>query len=127
MTNDQFDLKRRTKTFALRIIKMYCALPKRTESQVIGKQILRSGTSVGANYAEADNARSRAEFISKMGDSLKELSETKYWLELLTEADIVKPAKLDPLMNEARELTAIFATIIAKSRAREKQPLVIGH
>ena len=77
MSNAQFDLKQRTKAFALRIVKMYCALPKRTEAQVLGKQVLRSGTSVGANYWEADCARSRAEFVAKMGDSLKELSETK--------------------------------------------------
>jgi four helix bundle protein len=125
MSNDQFDLKRRTKTFALRIVKMYCAMPKRTEAQVLGKQVLRSGTSVGANYCEADSARSRAEFIAKMGDSLKELAETAYWLELLVEGGIVKSEKLQPLLQENRELTAIFATIITKTRSREK--LDIGH
>lgn len=127
MTNDQFNLKPRTKAFALRIVKMYCALPKRTESQVLGKQVLRSGTSVGANYCEADCARSRAEFIAKMGDSLKELSETAYWLELLIEGGIVKSAKLEPLLKETRELIAIFATIITKTRHRNREALDIGH
>ncbi len=127
MSNAQFDLKRRTKAFALRIIKMYCALPKRTEAQVLGKQVLRSGTSVGANYWEADCARSRAEFVAKMGDSLKELSETAYWLELLIESGIVKLAKLEPLLKETRELTAIFATIITKTRRRDREALDIGH
>jgi four helix bundle protein len=76
MQNENKDLKPRTKEFALRIIKMYCALPKTTVAQVLGKQVLRSGTSVGANYREANRARSKVEFISKMGDCLKELDET---------------------------------------------------
>lgn len=123
MTNDQFDLKRRTKAFALRIIKMYCALPKRTETQVLGKQVLRSGTSIGVNYSEADSGRSRAEFIAKMGDSLKELAETACWLELFIETSLVKPSKLQPLLQETRELAAIFATIITKTRSREKSDI----
>jgi four helix bundle protein len=120
MTNDQFDLKPRTKAFALRIIKMFAALPKNTIAQVLGKQVLRSGTSVGANYREADNARSKAEFLAKMGDSLKELSETSYWLELLIESAVVKSSRLQLLVDETRELTAIFASIITKARRHEK-------
>jgi len=73
------DLKERTKFFALRIIRMYSALPKSTEALVLGKQVLRSGTSVGANYREASQGRSKAEFVAKMGDCLKELEETTYW------------------------------------------------
>ena len=73
------DLKERTKNFALRIIKMYSALPKSMEAMVLGKQVLRSGTSVGANYREASQGRSKAEFVAKMGDCLKELEETTYW------------------------------------------------
>ena len=73
------DLKDRTKKFALRIIKMYSSLPKSMEAKVLGTQVLRSGTSVGANYREASQGRSRAEFIAKMGDCLKELEETTYW------------------------------------------------
>lgn len=86
------DLKLRTKDFALRIIKMVVALPKRIEAQVIGKQVLRSGTSVCTNSREAESSRSRAEFIAKMGDSLKELSETSYWLELLGETNLSNPS-----------------------------------
>jgi len=82
----------------------------------LGLQVLRSGTSVGANYHEADSARSRAEFIAKMGDSLKELSETTYWLELLIESEIFPSKKLTPLLNEAQELKLVFAAIIKKTR-----------
>jgi len=78
------DLPERTKAFALRVIRMYTALPKTTEAQVLGKQVLRSGTSVGANYREANRARSRAEFTAKVGDCLKELDETAYWMERIT-------------------------------------------
>jgi len=73
-----------TREFALRVIRMFSALPKTTEAQVLGKQVLRSGTSVGANYREAQRARSKSEFIAKIGDCLKELDETAYWLDLLT-------------------------------------------
>ena len=112
MQNKNKDLKPRTKAFALRIIRMYAALPKSTVAQVLGKQVLRSGTSVGANYREAYRARSRAEFIAKMGDSLKELDETMYWLELLIEADIISAHKLSDLADETSQLTAIFVSII---------------
>lgn len=111
------DLKLRTKDFALRIIKMDVALPKRIEAQVIGKQVLRSGTSVCTNSREAESSRSRAEFIAKMGDSLKELSETSYWLELLSETELIKSQRLQPLLIETQELTAIFASIIKKPRS----------
>ncbi|MGH9900349.1 MAG: four helix bundle protein, partial [Pyrinomonadaceae bacterium] len=77
------DLRQRTKAFALRIVKMYAALSKSAEAQVIGRQVLRSGTSVGAHYREACRARSDADFISKIEGSLQELEETIYWLELL--------------------------------------------
>ncbi|HEY0049727.1 MAG TPA: four helix bundle protein [Pyrinomonadaceae bacterium] len=80
------DLKTRTKSFALRIIKLYKALPNTVEAQIIGKQILRSGTSAGAQYREGTRARSNAEFISKIESALQELEETAYWLELLIEA-----------------------------------------
>ena len=80
------DLRKRTKEFALRIIKLYTALPKTTEAQILGKQILRSGTSVGAHYREACRAKSNADFISKIEGGLQELDETLYWLELLARA-----------------------------------------
>lgn len=80
MQNEEKDLRDRTKQFALRIIEMFSLIPKTTEAQVLGKQLLRSGTSVGANYREAYRGRSKAEFIAKCGDSLRELEETAYWL-----------------------------------------------
>jgi four helix bundle protein len=80
------DLQVRTKAFALRVVRLYCALPKTTEAQVLGKQVLRSGTSIGAHYREAMRARSPAEFVSKIEGGLQELEETSYWLELLIES-----------------------------------------
>ena len=109
-------MRNRTKSFALRIVRMFSALPKTTEAQILGKQVLRSGTSVGANYREAFRARSKPEFISKCGDCLKEVEETAYWLELLVEGDLVAAEKLAPLRQECEELTAIFVSIIKSSR-----------
>jgi len=111
------DLLVRTKEFALRVIRLYSALPKSTEAQVLGKQVLRSGTSVGANYREANRARSKAEFIAKIGGCLKELVETAYWLELLAESSIVPNAKLADLRDECDQLLAIFTTISKKTKA----------
>jgi four helix bundle protein len=120
MKNEEKDLLPRTKMFARRIIRVYCSLSKTdTVAQVLGKQVLRSGTSVGANYREANRARSKAEFISKMGDCLKEADETLYWLELLLDEQIVPAAKLQPLTAEASELVAIFITIIKRARGHE--------
>jgi len=115
------DLKDRTKRFALLVIKMFSELPKTTVAQVVGKQVLRSGTSVGANYREADRARSTAEFVAKMGDCLKELDESIYWFELLVDGEIVSGEELDPLIKEANELTAIFVTIINKTKKNNAQ------
>ena len=117
MKNEEKDLLPRTKMFARRIIRLYCSLSKTDiVAQVLGKQALRSGTSVGANYREANRARSKAEFISKMGDCLKEADETLYWLELLLEEKIVQMTKLQPLATEANELVAIFIIILKKAR-----------
>jgi four helix bundle protein len=112
------DLAQRTKSYALQIIRMYSGLPRGAVAQVLGRQVLRSGTSVGANYREANRARSKAEFIAKMGDCLKELDETSYWLELLVEASIVAESNLSVLLNETSQLIAIFVTIIKKAKAR---------
>lgn len=111
-----FELRERTKLFGLRIVRMFVALPKTDEARVLGKQVLRSGTSIGANYREAHRARSKAEFIAKVGDCLKELDETAYWLELLTESGIVPPAKLTSLQDETNQLLAILTTISKKSK-----------
>ena len=116
MQKDETDLRGPTKDFALRIIRMFSALPKTTEAQLLGKQLFRSGTSIGANYREAYRGRSKAEFIAKCGDSLREIEETAYWLELLVKAGIVSAKKLQPLRQESDELTAIFVTILKRSR-----------
>lgn len=110
------DLLQRTKAFALRVIKLVAALPKSPPSPVLGNQLLKSGTSPGANYREAHRARSRAEFAAKIGDCLKELHESLYWLELLAESGTVAAVRLQPLMGECNELLAIFTTISKKAR-----------
>jgi four helix bundle protein len=112
------DLKPRTKAFALRIIRMYSKLPKSDAvGQVLGKQVLRSGTSVGANYREASRGRSKVELIAKIGDSLKEIEETEYWLELLMESGCLPASRITDLLAETRELIAIFTTINKRSKA----------
>jgi len=113
---EERDLRERTKQFAKCIIRLFVALPKDTVAQVLGKQVLRSGTSVGANYREANRARSRAEFISKTGDCLREADETTYWLELLSDEEFLPSARMQPLLAESNELVAIFASIVKKSR-----------
>jgi four helix bundle protein len=105
----QEELRNRTKRFALRIIRLFRHLPRTTEAQVLGKQLLRSGTSVGANYRAAGRARSKAEFIAKMGIVVEEADETVFWIECLVEAEIVKAELLTDLLSEANELLAIFA------------------
>src|ERR1051326_2313117 len=102
------ELRARVTQFALRIIRLYGRLPKSTVSEVIGKQVLRSGTSVGAHYHEAQRARSSAEFISKMEVGIQELSETGYWLTLLVESGTVAAELLSELRQECNELTSIF-------------------
>jgi four helix bundle protein len=111
------DLRVRTKQFALRIIRVFTALPKRPEAEVIGKQLLRCGTSVGANFREAHRSRSNAEFVSKVGDCLKELEETCYWLELLVDAKLVAADRLSPLLDECNQLVAILTTIAKKVKS----------
>ena len=116
MKNEEKDLAARTKQFARRVIRLYVALPKETVAQVLGKQALRSGTSVGANYREANRARSKAEFVSKIGDCLKEADETAYWLELLADEGIVANSRLEPLLQETNELISILVTISKRAR-----------
>jgi four helix bundle protein len=106
------NLKDRTKLFALRVMRLHSALPRREQARIIGKQMLRSGTSVGANYRAACRARSKAEFVAKLGIVLEEADETVFWLELLQESSLVSAQKLAPLVQDARELTAIFVTSI---------------
>ena len=116
--NERLDILGRTKDFALRIVRLYSALPKTTEAQVLGKQVLRSGTSVGAHVREGKRSRSDAEMISKTEGALQELEETVYWLELLSESGIVKRERLNDLMKEADELTAILVAGVKKIKTR---------
>ena len=108
------DLKQRTKDFALRIIRLYAALPKTTEAQVLGKQVLRSGTSIGAHYREAQRAKSDADFVNKIEGGLQEAEETIYWLELLADSGIVSSKRLQPLVAEAEELIKMFVAMVVK-------------
>ena len=110
------DLKVRTKMFARRVIRLYAALPQKTLAQVLGRQALRAGTSVGANYREASRARSKAEFIAKIGDCLKEADETAYWLELMVDEGVVRPQRLAALLDDANQLISIFVASLNTSR-----------
>ena len=116
MQKEKTDLAVRTKSFALQVIQLFSTLPKTTEAQIIGKQLVRSGTSVGANYREAHRGRSKAEFVSKCGDCLREIEETAYWLDLLAEANLVPQERLQLVRQECRELIAIFVTIVRRSK-----------
>jgi four helix bundle protein len=117
MSEKTLDLKPRTRAFALRVIRMYSKLPRNnTVAQVLGKQVLRSGTSVGANFREAARSRSKAEFISNIGECLKEIEETEYWLELLVDSGCVPSSRMAQLLDETRQLIAIFTTIDKNSK-----------
>jgi len=122
MSNEQpQDLRTRTSDFALRIIRLYVSLPKTTEAQVIGKQVLRSGTSIGAHYREGYRAKSDADIVNKFETALQELDETDYWLDLLVKGNIVPAQKVESLIKETNELIAIFVTIVTKVKARLKK------
>jgi len=97
-------------------MRLYRALPRDEGARVVGRQLLRSGTSVGANYRAACRARSKAEFVAKLSIVLEEADETVFWLELLQESEVVSVEKLAPLVQEARELTAIFVTSICTAK-----------
>jgi len=108
MLEKHLDLRDRTKRFALRILKLCDSLPKTDAARTIGRQLLRSGTSVAANYRAVGRARSRAEFVAKMGVVIEEADESVFWLELLVDSGIIPKPKLDTLLAEANELVAIF-------------------
>jgi four helix bundle protein len=111
------DLRIRTKEFARRVARVFRALPARDRvAQVWGDQLLRAGGSVGANYREAQRGRSTAEYVSKLGDCLREADESLYWLELIEEEKLLSPARLASLKDEASQLIAIFITLIRKGR-----------
>ena len=118
MKDERNDLKVRTTRYSLNVIKLFVSLPKSDVGKVLGRQVLRSATSVGAQYREANRGKSTADFISKIEGALQELDETSYWLELLQESGINRTEALGNLRNETEELIAIFVTI-AKS-AKQK-------
>jgi four helix bundle protein len=113
----QEDLAQRTRRFALAVVRLYVGLPKSTVSYVLGKQLLRSGTSVGAHYREARRAKSNADFISKIEGALQELDESGYWLELLRDANVSKIEAAEKLTAEADELIAIFVSMVKRVKS----------
>jgi four helix bundle protein len=117
----------RTKQFALAVISLFSSLPKSTAAQVLGRQVLRSGTSVGAHYREACLAKSDADFISKIEGALQELDETLYWLELLSESKIVRDEGAVALAAEANELISIFVTVVRSVKAARTSSSLIAH
>ena len=117
----EYDLKKRTKAFALRIIKLVESLPSGKTDDVIGKQLLRCGTSVGANYRASCRARSQADFIAKMGIVEEEADESIYWMELLVESALVRQDLLDSLISEADELVAIVVPSIKTAKENKSK------
>jgi four helix bundle protein len=110
------ELKQRTKLSAIRIVKLFRSLPHTPDAQTLGKQVLRSGTSAAANYRAVCRARSKAEFISKIGTVVEEADETVFWLELLNETDVLRPERSVDLLKEANELLAIFGASLRTSK-----------
>lgn len=118
MTTGPEELRNRTKSFAVRTVKLHRSLPYRSDAQVLGKQLLRCGTSVAANYRAACRARSRAEWIAKIGLVVEEADEVVFWLEMLADCEIVAETKLSDLLKEAHELSALFTA--SQTTARRK-------
>ena len=114
-------LREQTKRFALHIVRLFRALPKTEEARIIGRQVLRSGTSVGANYRAACRSRSRAEFLAKLGVVVEEADETVFWIELLSESRIIQPESTTSLLREAEELLYIFSA--ARRTAKQNHQL----
>ena len=107
---NEMELKQRTKKFALRFIKLVSALPRTPEGRAIGNQLIRAGTSVGANYRAACRGRSKAEFIAKLGTVEEEADESAYWMELIIEGELMKAHRVEPLLTEANEIVAIMVS-----------------
>jgi four helix bundle protein len=114
------DLKKRTKQFALRVLKLVAALPNTVAGRTIGGQLVRSGTSVGSNYRAACRGRSRAEFVAKLGVVEEEANESAFWMEMIIEGELLKPNQVVSLLDEANEL----ARIMAQSRITASKALV---
>ena len=115
------DLKKRTKKFALRAIKLVESLPKTQTAKVIGNQLLRSSTSVPANYRASCRARSNAEFMAKLGIVEEETDESVFWIEMLVDADLVTLPRVEDLMDEGNQLTAIWVASINTARGGKRR------
>lgn len=126
---DADELKRRTKSFALRVLKLAASLPPTIEGKAIRGQLVRAGTSVGANYRAACRGRSRAEFAAKIGVVEEEADESAFWLELIIEGDFLNERRVRPLLNEANEITRIMAgsRITASRKVSAKRQSAIGN
>ena len=122
---DKGELERRTKAFALRVIRFVVSLPKNKMADIMGYQLGKSGTSIGANYREANRAESRSDFVHKIGIVEKEAAETQYWLELFDEANIGDPDERRWLLNESGELLAIFTSIGRRTKASPNSKFAI--
>jgi four helix bundle protein len=112
----------RTRQFALRVIRLVSRLPKDRAADIIARQILRSGTSIGANYREATRATTKKHFTSILGNALREADETLYWLELLRDAGLVRPQLLKDLLDESNQLVAILAPSVKTASSPRKPP-----
>jgi four helix bundle protein len=121
MKDEVEKLRQRTKKFAIRIVTLYSRLPETRLARTLGYQVLRSGTSPGAQYREACRARSDAEIVSKLESVLQELDETNYWLELLVECNVVREKLLAPLLRETDELTWMIVTAVKRIKSRMRR------
>ena len=115
------DLKQRTKQFALRVLKLVAALPNSVEGRVVGGQLVRAGTSVASNYRAACRGRSRAEFVAKLGIVIEEADESAFWLELIIESSLLRAKLVQPLLDEANELTRIMVSSRVTARSKPKE------
>jgi four helix bundle protein len=121
-TREPEDLGDRTRRFGVAVIRLFMALPRSTAAYVAGKQLLRSGTSVGAHFREARRAKSNADFVSKMEGALQELDETAYWLELMREAELLESKEVDRLHAESNELMSIFVSVVKRVKSISPSP-----
>ena len=121
------ELKQRTKQFGIRIVKLVQALPRNQTASVIGRQLLRSATSVGANYRAVCRAKSRADFIAKLGIVEEECDESLYWLEILVETNLIKPALVASLMKEGEEILAIIVASAKTARVKNNPQSAIAN
>jgi four helix bundle protein len=116
------ELRARTKQFTLRVLKVVTALPDTTPGRVIGNQLMKAGSSVGANYRAVCRARSRKDFVNKLGVVIEEADESAYWLEVICEGNVLDPRQLGPLLQEANELVAIFTAARKSARRGKSDP-----